>query len=426
MKGTLTNQDFNTLLTVLKNNNYEVYEKPYELNIIGIRTDSFVPNSFNDWIIVFYKDNNNNWVVNKYSATTDPGTYWLKNPMASQGTAILKKGQYKNSYAVGSHRGQYTALVQISPVTVIRDYDRDNKLSYDSMRSTTGLYGINIHRAGSVGETGRVDKYSAGCQVFSDAGDFKEFIELAQKHKGLYGNKFTYTLLDERENAIRARSLADTFLPGEYRWYPGSTGLPIDIYFESDSPLIKAPEDKSTHCSGFTFSVFFVTALNRGLLNNFTDNDIKTLFQVWNESDGTKYPKLCVKAISQPIRAGLNPLGKEVSLEQARPGDFCQIWRTTGTAHNALIVEVLRDGNNIIGLKYYSSNPIANPETNKTGIGLAIEKFSDVGGTMLRPYTYFARLTEEVVTLSPLTVSSITQQNPEQLTSLETKGKKRN
>ena len=54
MKGTLTNQDFNTLLTVLKNNNYEVFERPYELNIVGVRTDGFIPNSFNDWIIVFY------------------------------------------------------------------------------------------------------------------------------------------------------------------------------------------------------------------------------------------------------------------------------------------------------------------------------------------------------------------------------------
>lgn len=432
MKANLSNQELNTLLTVLKNNNYEIYERPYELNIVGVRTDSFVPNTFNDWIITFYKDGSGNWIANKYSATTDPGTYWLQNPMAQQGTAILKKGQYKNAYQVGTHNwnkqppSRHTALVQKGNLNVIRDYDRDNKLSYDSMRITTGNnFGINIHRSGLSGETGRVDRYSAGCQVFSNAQDFAEFMDLAQKHKDLYGNDFTYTLLDERENAIRARSLANQFLPGEYRWYPGSSGLPIDIYFESDKALIKAPEDQSTHCAGFTFAVFFVTALNRGLLNNFTDNDIKTLFQVWNESDGTKYPKLCVKAISQPIRAGLQPLGKEVSLEQARPGDFCQIWRTTGTAHNAIIVEVLRDGANIIGLKYYSSNPIANPETNKTGIGLAIEKFSDVGGTMLRPFTYFARLQEEnliLETLNPQAIQNVP--NPETIAGLNNKKRK--
>ena len=45
MKGTLSNQDFNTLLTVLRNQNYVIFEKPYQLNIVGIRTDSFVSSS---------------------------------------------------------------------------------------------------------------------------------------------------------------------------------------------------------------------------------------------------------------------------------------------------------------------------------------------------------------------------------------------
>lgn len=397
MKGTLSNQDFNTLLTVLRNQNYTIFEKPYQLNIVGIRTDSFVPNSFNDFIIVFYKDETGNWVVNKYSATTDPGTYWLKNPMAPKGTAILKKGQYPGSHQIGLHKGNYTALVQKGPVTVIRDYDRDNQLSYNSMKSdTSSSLGINIHRAAPSGQTERVDKYSAGCQVFNSANDFAEFIAAAKKHANLYGNSFTYTLIDERENSIRAKAIGDKFAAGEYNWYPGSTGLPIDIYFGAEIPLIKKPVDNTTHCSGFTFAVFFVTALNRGLLTDFTDDDIKKLFDVWNQSDGSKYPKLCVKAISQPIAPNLKALGREVSLESAKAGDFCQIWRTSGAAHNAIIVEIIYEGSKITGLKYYSSNPVANPQTNKTGIGLIIEKFSDVGGTMLRDYTYYAKLNEDV------------------------------
>ena len=88
-----------------------------------------------------------------------------------------------------------------------------------------------------------------------------------------------------------------------------------------------------------------------------------------------------------------------------------------------MIVEVLREGNSIIGLKYYSSNPIQNPETNKTGIGLAIEKFSDVGGTMLRQFTYYARLNEGAINLPSLTPTAITQTLPEQIKPLQT-GKK--
>jgi hypothetical protein len=261
---------------------------------------------------------------------------------------------------------------------------------------TSSSLGINIHRAAPSGTTQRVDKYSAGCQVFNSANDFAEFIAAAKKHSNLYGNSFTYTLIDERENSIRAKAIGDKFAAGEYNWYPGSTGLPIDIYFGAEIPLIKKPADNTTHCSGFTFAVFFVTALNRGLLTDFTDDDIKKLFDVWNQSDGSKYPKLCVKAISQPIAENLIKLGREVNLEKAKAGDFCQIWRTSGSAHNAIIVEVIYEGDKIAGLKYYSSNPIANPQTNKTGIGLIIEKFSDVGGTMLRDYTYYARLNEEI------------------------------
>ena len=419
----ITKNELNILLTVLRNNGYKVYERPYELNIVGVRTDNWTPNKFDDYIFVFYKDDKGNWVGTKNPVTTDPGTYWLKNPMSPQGTAILKKGQYINSYSIGKHRGQYTALVQVAPVTTIRDFDRDNKLSYESLRSTNGLYGINIHRAGSVGSTKVVDKYSAGCQVFSDASDFAKFIEAAQKHKDLYGNLFTYTLIDERENAIREKTKGDTFYAGDYRYYDGSTGVPIDIFFEGQVPVLAKPTDGTTHCAGFTFAVFYITALNRGLLNTYTEEDIKKLWGMWTESDGTKYPKMCVKAISEPIREGLKKLGREVSLDNVKPNDFCTIWRTTGTAHECIVVDKIVENNQIVGIKYLSSNPIVNPDTNRTGIGLVAEKFSDAGGTMLRSNTYFARLDDESTKLDPKPIDLSQITNPSTLASSNTKGK---
>jgi hypothetical protein len=408
----IKNNELNTLITIMRNNNYEIKERPYELNIVGVRTDNWTPNSFDDFIFYFYKDENGNWQGAKNPATTDPGTYWLKNPMSPQGTAILKKGQYKNSHAIGSHRNQYTALVQVAPVTTIRDYDRDNKLSYESLKATTGLYGINIHRAGSSGTTKVVDKYSAGCQVFSDASDFANFIEKAKKHKELYGNLFNYTLIDEREDAILRRTKADTFYAGDYRYHENTTGLPIDIYFEGQIPTLTKPADGTTHCAGFTFAVCYVTALNRGLLNDFTDEDIKKMWGIWTEADGTKYPKMCVKAISEPMRAGVRRIGREISLAEAQSGDFCQIWRTTGTTHQAIVVEkILKDGK-IVGLKYLSSNPIVNPDTNKTGIGVVAEFFQGSGGDMLLENTYFARISnsisEPIPTKAPETLTVAT------------------
>jgi hypothetical protein len=115
--------------------------------------------------------------------------------MNPQGTAILKPGQYVGSHGLGMHRGKYLALVQIRPVTVIRDFNRDGKTDYTGGREETGIFGINIHRAMSAGTTKTIDKYSAGCQVFANADDFSVFLQLAERHKNLYGNSFTYTLL---------------------------------------------------------------------------------------------------------------------------------------------------------------------------------------------------------------------------------------
>jgi hypothetical protein len=183
---------------ILRHKKYVLYTRPYELNIVGLRSKSIIPNRFDDEIHVFYKVSTLNWQYHIFKATTDPGTFWLKQPMQTQGTAILAEGQFLNSYALGLHRGKYLALVQQKPITIIRDYNRDAVLDFNNGLKTKGMYGINIHRANKVGETKTVDKNSAGCQVFENANDFDLFIKLCLKHKNLYGNHFTYSLIDFR------------------------------------------------------------------------------------------------------------------------------------------------------------------------------------------------------------------------------------
>jgi hypothetical protein len=174
---------------------YRLLTRPFELNVFGIRSNTSIPNVFDDSINVLFVDNAGKHQLYSWMATTDPGTYWLKNPMHAQGTAILKPGQYIGSYALGMHRGEYMALVQVRPVTVIRDFNRDGRVDYNTGREMTGLFGINIHRALEGGNTRYIDSYSAGCQVFASATDFDAFLRLAERHKQLYGNSFTYTLL---------------------------------------------------------------------------------------------------------------------------------------------------------------------------------------------------------------------------------------
>jgi len=86
-------------------------------------------------------------------------------------------------------------LGQKKPVTVYRDNDQNNTYDYDN--ATTGIYGINIHRATAKtgGKSTRVDKWSAGCQVIARNSDFNEFMDICRKARGIHGNSFSYTLL---------------------------------------------------------------------------------------------------------------------------------------------------------------------------------------------------------------------------------------
>jgi hypothetical protein len=186
------------LRAILRHKGYRLYTRPFELNIVGIRADSTNPNRFDDEIHVFYKSSPISWNYHVFKATTDPGTFWLLNPMQPQGTAILAEGQFVNAYSIGLHRGEYEALVEVKPVTIIRDYQRIAKLDFLNGHHETGYYGINIHRANAKGTTKFIDKYSAGCQVFENAEAFGMFMLLCQRHRQLYGNLFTYSLMDFR------------------------------------------------------------------------------------------------------------------------------------------------------------------------------------------------------------------------------------
>ena len=216
-------KDLRNIINALKDKGYVVYDQPYQLNIVGVRNEQSQPNKFDDQLYVFYKDENWNWVLKEYPITTDTGTYWLLNPMTTLGTAMLKEGQYIDAYKQGLHKGQYTALVQNKPVTTYRDYDRNAVFDF-GQKETTGNYGINIHKAGA--DSQNVDKWSAGCQVFQKSEDFQEFMQLTDKHKANYGNKYTYTLLDERAVARKGR---------RFLLYGGMSasvvGIGISLYF---------------------------------------------------------------------------------------------------------------------------------------------------------------------------------------------------
>lgn len=178
-------------------------DRPFNLNIVGERnTKNPKLDKFGCRLHVFWKWKGQ-WHLRSWTATTYPGSrYLIEKLLNRKGAAILKEGQYRDTYQMDLHGGRYRALCQrLKSVIVYRDGDRDREFDMDPDTEMTGMFGINIHapitvRAGMKNYiASKVYAASAGCQVFQRLQDFLEFRDLCDKAVDEWGNKFTYTLV---------------------------------------------------------------------------------------------------------------------------------------------------------------------------------------------------------------------------------------
>ena len=189
----------NKVQSVLEKKGFAFFTRgDYNLNIVGVRSNNRIANKFDDNLLCLYRDKGK-WVVDDYTITTDAGTHWLKNPMNDKGCAILKANQYRGCYQLGLHRGDYNALVQRGAVEVYRDNNKDNFHDLDESTLDKGYFGINIHRSNPKTESIQVNKWSAGCQVFKNKSRYDKFISTCKKSSEMWGNSFTYTLINKKE-----------------------------------------------------------------------------------------------------------------------------------------------------------------------------------------------------------------------------------
>lgn len=186
----------------VKSKGYKWFETgDYNLNIVGIRnssTNEEITNKFDDLLTVSYKIDGI-WYSHQWEATTDPGKHWSENLLNKDGVAILVPGQYRGSHTIGLHQGKYEALRQQKPLKVYRDKNKDDKFDLIKENIKEGIYGINIHRANAWGTSTQIDKWSAGCQVIANNQNFDKLMELANKAKDIWGNSFTYTLIESKD-----------------------------------------------------------------------------------------------------------------------------------------------------------------------------------------------------------------------------------
>jgi hypothetical protein len=176
--------------------NYAFFtNKDYNLNIFGVRAKTRLANQFDDLRGILYKDKGL-YKLFSIRQSTDPGITGLKKPCRPEGCAILVPGQYRSSYKIGFHKGRL-ALIQIKPVSVYRDWNKDNILDMDPSSIMTGMFGINIHDP--LTESEKVDGRSLGCQVTRIKMDHSDFMDICLDAHNKHGwsDIFTYTLFDE-------------------------------------------------------------------------------------------------------------------------------------------------------------------------------------------------------------------------------------
>ncbi len=174
---------------------FEQTNKPYNLNFFAIRD---MGGQWNDQFGLMWKYKTG-WAFVPWMGTTDPGAYYLKDPLNVKGTAILPEGQHRGLYGTGKHRGRYKCLKPVRKVGVYRipkgftyaDIDKLSDLPLD-----IGWHGTNYHHAHDKVEVAKIGKYSAGCQVAHNIDEYGESLTLIDKGFKHWGNTITYTILN--------------------------------------------------------------------------------------------------------------------------------------------------------------------------------------------------------------------------------------
>ena len=174
--------------------NYEIFRKSGEKNIIYIEgadkngtINSDKSNHFNDLRLVFAFNHRDDAVIEgAWEGTTEPGYWYTDNPMNPDGAARIAFGQYR-SWQIGIHgySDPHEALVQVGPVKVHRDYNRD--MVRTGVAIDEGYFGINQHWGYShpVDDIGTA---SAGCLVGRTRTGHRAFMELVRSDRRCAAN----------------------------------------------------------------------------------------------------------------------------------------------------------------------------------------------------------------------------------------------
>ena len=168
--------------------------------------------------------------ITPYQITTVPSlAYYGKNPMNPKGVGIKMPGDtvyFLKESSLGN-QSPYKMMVEGEKIKVGRYPIGVTKFeTYKPAEIYTENCGMQIHRSSTKGEGICVGPWSAGCQVFSDYEEWKDFISKAES-QSINGGKFLYGLiqLDDIPEEVLKSAM-------------------IGVSYDSKEPVVKLEPDK--------------------------------------------------------------------------------------------------------------------------------------------------------------------------------------
>lgn len=240
-------------------------------------------------------------------------------------------------------------------------------------------------------EPGRVLRYEfsgTGTPRHIEAIGLRDGVEVAR-------DELTITVLEGSEapltgvNELVTTALAAYPTDGSYDyWWPDDVdwgGNPHDIYYLDRMFSPGDPYNRS-FCVGMTFEVFMTVQAELdarydgdGSINGIPFDELYTLRDEWFVRE--LYGRGIVDAME------IYGIGDAISrFEDVQPGDILQFWRHSGSGHNVIFIDWIRDSSGIIGFTYWST------QGSTDGVGYNDEFFGSRGSTVDPNFFFAGRL----------------------------------
>lgn len=173
-------------------------------------------------------------------------------------------------------------------------------------------------------------------------------------------------------------------------------GVTEDIYYKGELILRANPNgNKASHCTGISFEVFFKAMQKRNKelgipiddFNGMTGEELFDMALTWFVAKGPKSESNLAVALEN------YGLGTRINdLENVRPGDFIDFSRENNSGHAVVFMNWIREGDKIIGLRFWSSQGSTNGISYKEEYFNIKDKSGNKYGGVIKDSLYIVRV----------------------------------